>query len=92
MKFINSAVKKFCGIWFWFICILNLGNFRPENEWTRQAHLESVPKGGTGNYTDGSIESDLPMQQLSELFNVNHFIVSQVGSYIGSSFGRKVYG
>ena len=31
-----------------------------------------------GNYTDGSIESDLPMQQLSELFNVNHFIVSQV--------------
>ena len=32
----------------------------------------------TGNYTDGSIESDLPMQQLSELFNVNHFIVSQV--------------
>ena len=25
-----------------------------------------------------SVESDLPMQQLSELFNVNHFIVSQV--------------
>ena len=58
---------------------LHLGNFRPENEWTRQAHLDSVPKGaGSGNYTDGSIESDLPMQQLSELFNVNHFIVSQV--------------
>ena len=26
-------------------------------------------------YTDGSIESDLPMVRLSELFNVNHFIV-----------------
>ena len=26
-----------------------------------------------------SVESDLPMAQLSELFNVNHFIVSQVG-------------
>lgn len=30
------------------------------------------------SYSDGSIENDLPMQQLSELFNVNHFIVSQV--------------
>ena len=55
------------------------GIFRPENEWTRQAHLESVTK--SGNYTDGSIESDLPMQQLSELFNVNHFIVSQVNAH-----------
>ena len=54
------------------------GIFRPENEWTRQAHLEKNTGTKAGNYTDGSIESDLPMQQLSELFNVNHFIVSQV--------------
>lgn len=32
-------------------------------------------------YTDGSVESDLPMQQLSEQFNVNHFIVSQVNPH-----------
>lgn len=57
-----------------------LGIFRPENEWTRQAHLEKNTGTKAGNYTDGSIESDLPMQQLSELFNVNHFIVSQVGN------------
>jgi predicted acylesterase/phospholipase RssA len=30
------------------------------------------------HYSDGSVENDLPMKQLSELFNVNHFIVSQV--------------
>lgn len=29
-------------------------------------------------YSDGSVENDLPMKQLSELFNINHFIVSQV--------------
>jgi TAG lipase / steryl ester hydrolase / phospholipase A2 / LPA acyltransferase len=29
-------------------------------------------------YSDGSVESDLPMEQLGELFNVNHFIVCQV--------------
>jgi TAG lipase/steryl ester hydrolase/phospholipase A2/LPA acyltransferase len=28
-------------------------------------------------FSDGSMEQDLPMQQLSEMFNVNHFIVSQ---------------
>ena len=32
-------------------------------------------------FVDGSLESDLPMQRLSELFNVNHFIVSQVNPH-----------
>ena len=30
----------------------------------------------------GSIQSDLPGQRLAELFNVNHFIVSQVNPHI----------
>jgi predicted acylesterase/phospholipase RssA len=29
-------------------------------------------------WEDGSVQADLPMQRLSELFNINHFIVSQV--------------
>ena len=29
-------------------------------------------------FSDGSFEQDLPMQQLSEMLNVNHFIISQV--------------
>ena len=33
---------------------------------------------GAPIYSDGSIEKDLPMEQLAELFNVNHFIISQV--------------
>lgn len=43
------------------------------------------------SYSDGSLENDLPMQQLSELFNVNHFIVSQVNphSAIFSSMALK---
>lgn len=35
----------------------------------------------TERYSDGSVENDLPMQQLSELFNVNNFIVSQVNPH-----------
>lgn len=31
----------------------------------------------TAVFSDGSMEQDLPMQQLSEMFNVNHFIISQ---------------
>jgi len=33
-------------------------------------------------WTDGSVESDLPMNRLSELFNVNFFIVSQVNPHV----------
>lgn len=33
-------------------------------------------------WIDGSVENDLPMRRLSELFNVNHFIVSQVNPHI----------
>jgi predicted acylesterase/phospholipase RssA len=33
-------------------------------------------------FEDGSIEGDLPMQRLSELFGVNHFIVAQANPYI----------
>ena len=61
------------------------GEFRPEAEWGRhssnaQKVKSTVTKGFSG-YSDGSIENDLPMEQLSELFNVNHFIVSQVNAH-----------
>ena len=58
------------------------GVFRPEHEWTRQGLLEAdtVIAGGQ-TYSDGSLENDLPMQQLSELFNVNHFIISQANPH-----------
>jgi len=33
-------------------------------------------------FQDGSMEADLPMQQLSEMFNINHFIISQAVSIL----------
>ena len=33
------------------------------------------------HFSDGSMEQDLPMQQLSEMFNVNHFIISQANPH-----------
>ena len=33
-------------------------------------------------WIDGSVENDIPMQRLSEMFNVNHFIVSQVNPHV----------
>ncbi|KAG0470184.1 hypothetical protein HPP92_016884 [Vanilla planifolia] len=44
------------------------------------------PEQGSGTsarrWRDGSLEIDLPMMQLKELFNVNHFIVSQANPHI----------
>jgi len=41
------------------------------------------------SFIDGSMEQDLPMQQLSEMFNVNHFIISQANPHavMLASFG-----
>ncbi|KAI9688993.1 MAG: hypothetical protein M1822_000730 [Bathelium mastoideum] len=34
------------------------------------------------HWIDGSVDNDLPMTRLAELFNVNHFIVSQVNPHV----------
>lgn len=42
-----------------------------------------VPYQTSGKkWIDGSVGADLPMKRLSELFNVNHFIVSQVNPHV----------
>ncbi len=42
-----------------------------------------IPWHVTGDrWIDGSVENDLPMKRLAELFNVNHFIVSQVNPHV----------
>lgn len=33
-------------------------------------------------WIDGSVDNDLPMMRLAEMFNVNHFIVSQVNPHV----------
>eukprot|EP01094_Clydonella_sp_ATCC50884_P001832 TRINITY_DN11381_c1_g1_i1.p1 TRINITY_DN11381_c1_g1~~TRINITY_DN11381_c1_g1_i1.p1 ORF type:complete len:619 (-),score=220.56 TRINITY_DN11381_c1_g1_i1:130-1860(-) len=42
-----------------------------------------VPYHASGlQWSDGSVQNDLPMKRLSQLFNVNHFIVSQVNPHV----------
>ncbi|RIA96845.1 acyl transferase/acyl hydrolase/lysophospholipase [Glomus cerebriforme] len=42
-----------------------------------------IPWNPSGHrWIDGSVENDLPMNKLSELFNVNHFIVCQVNPHV----------
>ncbi|KAG9135594.1 hypothetical protein Leryth_002325 [Lithospermum erythrorhizon] len=43
---------------------------------------ESSTSSSVRRWRDGSLEIDLPMMQLKELFNVNHFIVSQANPHI----------
>ncbi|MES1917776.1 MAG: hypothetical protein MHM6MM_009482, partial [Cercozoa sp. M6MM] len=43
----------------------------------RDGRIRPFLDAGT-QFADGSVEHDLPMTRLSELFNVNHFLVSQV--------------
>lgn len=44
---------------------------------------ENLPWNPTPEkWIDGSVDNDLPMTRLAEMFNVNHFIVSQVNPHV----------
>ncbi|CAH9105452.1 unnamed protein product [Cuscuta epithymum] len=52
---------------------------------------EASGGGGARRWRDGSLEIDLPMMQLKELFNVNHFIVSQANPHIAPLLRLKEF-
>lgn len=52
---------------------------------------ETVPwHDDSRNWIDGSVDGDLPMTRLSEMFNVNHFIVSQVNPHVVPFLAKEV--
>lgn len=58
----------------------------------RDGHVAAYLPGGL-KWRDGSMQNDLPMTRLTELFNVNYFIVSQVNPQAtlvtGGGFGSR---
>ncbi|CEG44835.1 triacylglycerol lipase [Plasmopara halstedii] len=67
--------------------------FRPVELLAKDANGNIVPYYREGlKWSDGSIECDLPMERLSELFNVNHFIVSQVNIHYKIVSGHTAFG
>jgi predicted acylesterase/phospholipase RssA len=71
------------------------GVFQPVELLAKDDDGNIVPFTSAGlRWTDGSIELDLPMARLSELFNTNLFIVSQVNPHavllaVEGPFGRS---
>jgi len=69
-----SAVAASCGIPYLF---------GPVDLYCKNEQNEITPDiSGNRKFVDGSIGADLPMQNLSEMFNVNYFIVSQANFWI----------
>ena len=58
------------------------GVFEPNQLLVRDADgTERFESAAPTRFVDGSMEQDLPMTMLSELFNVNHFIISQANPH-----------
>jgi len=58
------------------------GVFEPNKLLVKNASgIERYESDSLTSFVDGSMEADLPMQQLSEMFNVNHFIISQANAH-----------
>jgi len=57
--------------------------FAPVELKAKNQRGEIVPWHEEGvKYVDGSVQLDLPMERLRELYNVNHFIVSQANPHV----------
>jgi predicted acylesterase/phospholipase RssA len=59
------------------------GIYQPVQLMAKNKHGEIVPYYVENVlFMDGSVALDLPLERLRELFNVNHFIVSQVNPHV----------
>lgn len=58
------------------------GVFRPVRLCARDVTGKRVPYLPQRKWVDGSLSADLPMKQLSRLYGVNHFIVSQTNPLV----------
>jgi TAG lipase / steryl ester hydrolase / phospholipase A2 / LPA acyltransferase len=58
--------------------------FQPANIYERDIYTGTtkVWMQGSQQWVDGSLDSDIPQRKLSEMFNVNFFIVSQVNPHV----------
>eukprot|EP01135_Chromosphaera_perkinsii_P012209 Nk52_evm28s2612 gene=Nk52_evmTU28s2612 len=66
------------------------GLFQPVELMAKDSKGRIVPWNPSGQkWSDGSVESDLPMARLSELFDVNHFIVCQVNPHVVPFYHEK---
>jgi len=57
----------------------------------REGNIVPYFKTGGFRWTDGGLQADLPKQRLTELFNVNQFIVSQARSAPSCNFRAWVF-
>ena len=82
-RLLNYLTAPHVLIWSAALCSSSVpGIYAPSPLMVREPDGEVLPEdGGHILYQDGSMDSDLPMSQLAELFNVNHFIVSQTNPH-----------
>lgn len=57
--------------------------------WQYCRYTPEAEKEASRRWRDGSLEEDLPMRTLSEMFNVNYFLVSQTNPHIVPALNMK---
>lgn len=65
------------------------GIYPPVNLWAKNIDGERVPYIPGRKFVDGSIQDDLPVRRLAQLFGVNHSIVSQTNPHIVPFLSRS---
>jgi TAG lipase / steryl ester hydrolase / phospholipase A2 / LPA acyltransferase len=82
-RLLNYLTAPHVLVWSAAVCSSSVpGVFDPSTLLVKESDGSIRPEySAAQKYVDGSMEADLPMQQISELFNINHFLVSQVNPH-----------
>jgi len=82
-RLLNYLTAPHCLVWSAAVASSSLpGVFEAKRLMVKDVDgTERYESAETAGFSDGSMEQDLPMQQLSEMFNVNHFIISQANPH-----------
>jgi len=82
-RLLNYLTSPHVIVWSAAVCSASVpGVFDPSTLLVKDPDGSIRPESSTGlTFCDGSMEADLPMDLIAELFNINHFIISQVNPH-----------
>lgn len=86
-RLLNYLTAPNVVIWSAVVCSCSVPLvFAADSIWAKDPKTKNIYPWSNGHFIDGSVDNDMPLGRLTEMFNVNHFIACQVNPHIAPLF------
>lgn len=86
-RLLNYLTAPNVVIWSAVVCSCSVPLvFAADSIWAKDPKTKNIYPWSNGYFIDGSVDNDMPLGRLTEMFNVNHFIACQVNPHIAPLF------